>query len=367
MKQVQCLGAEDLQSTQSLPPDRGEREVSLLGNPRYTKKTRGPPDRGSSMQLYVGDTRNGYALGFRAAMEHIGLAAMIADNSKVFVKPNFTFPRHIPGVTTTPALLQEILRQLSETGAEVFVGESNGGYGSFTAEQAFAGHGLREICRETKTNLVNLSSIESEIYTRTVAGRQTSVRLPCFLVKDITLTVSVPVLKVHAMTTVSLSVKNLWGCCPLDLRLLEHAQLTRKLGLIAQLVKARIGIIDGTFGLDRHGPMEGNPRRMDVILAGDDLYALDWVVASMMGFNPKRIPHLQLIPPDLRESLAEHKIQSNARWEDVNWHFTLDLDAIDALSMYCFHSDLLSKIVFDSPLTRPIYAMLGRKPMKKLA
>src|SRR5438309_5464016 len=110
-----------------------------------------PPNRESSMKVYVGDSRNGYAEPLRATMEYVGIQKALVHGSKVFVKPNFTFPRYIPGVTTTPTLIREILGQLSETGAEVFVGESNGGYGSFTAEQAFVGHGLREMCRETKT------------------------------------------------------------------------------------------------------------------------------------------------------------------------------------------------------------------------
>src|SRR5256885_16670800 len=109
---------------------------------------------------------------------------------------------------------------------------------------------------------MNLSEMESRIYSQGVNGKTTSVRLPRFLVEDVGLTVSVPVLKVHAMTTVSLSVKNLWGCSPVDLRLLQHAQLRRKLRLIAELAKAKYGIIDGLYGLDEHGRMEGTPRNL---------------------------------------------------------------------------------------------------------
>ena len=194
-----------------------------------------------------------------------------------------------------------------------------------------------------------------------------SVQLPRFLVEEISFTISVPVLKVHAMTTVSLSVKNLWGCCPLNLRLLEHAQLDRKLHLIANLTKARFAIIDGSFGLDGHGPMEGSARRMDTIIGGDSLYGVDWATASMMGFDPKRIRHLRMIQPDIREALQENRVESNILWSTKNWEFSVNLNVIDALSLYCFHSDLLSTIVFDSPFTRPIYAVLGRKPMRKLA
>src|SRR5207245_635724 len=117
----------------------------------------------------------------KRAFDHIGLTESLSRVSKVFVKPNFTFPRYTPGVTTSPQFLKDLLGTIAEHTAEVFVGESNGGYGSFLASEAFAGHGLHEICRETKTTAVNLSDMESKIYSRKIAGKTTTVRLPRFL------------------------------------------------------------------------------------------------------------------------------------------------------------------------------------------
>ena len=45
--------------------------------------------------------------------------------------------------------------------------------------------------------------------------------------------ISLPVLKVHAATKVSMSIKNLWGCHPDTPRLLNHKNLAEKLTLIA--------------------------------------------------------------------------------------------------------------------------------------
>ncbi len=139
-------------------------------------------------------------------MDYIDLSKAIRGSPKIFVKPNLTFPRHVRGVTTSPDFLRDVLSLLSGYGSEVFVGESNGGYGSFLATEAFEGHGLEEICRETGTTLVNLSALDSAVYTKQIAGKRVSVRLPRFLVEDVNLTVSVPVLKVQAMTMVILSI-----------------------------------------------------------------------------------------------------------------------------------------------------------------
>jgi uncharacterized protein (DUF362 family) len=284
----------------------------------------------------------------------------------VFVKPNFTFPRPVPGVTTTRELLGDIVGLLAETGAEVFVGESNGGYGSFLASDSFAGHNLEELCKHSGATPVDLSKEQLGVYSEQIGGRRVTVRLPKFLVEEIDFTVSIPVLKVHAMTTVSLSIKNLWGCYPTDLRLLEHRELDRKLALISKLIKARFGIVDATFGLDDHGPMEGIPRFIGKFVAANDLLTLDLACAEMMGFEPASIRHLRNLAKFSNRKPVAYGFESNEDLSEHRMKFALHRDLIDSLSFACFHSNLLAKVVFDSPLTVPIYATLGRTPRRKL-
>src|SRR5438552_4386981 len=226
-------------------------------------------------RVYLGSATANREHDLRAAFEYVGMQRELSASPKIFVKPNFTFPRPIPGVTTSLDMLEAVLGLLVELGAEVFVGESNGGYGSFTASEAFAGQGLFEICRRTGAQPVDLSKEDLQEYSSVVGGREVSVRLARLLVDEVDFTISMPVLKVHAMTTVSLSMKNLWGCYPTDLRLLEHKDLDRKLALISKLLKARFGIVDATYGLDRHGPMEGERRFLGKFIASNDLVSLD--------------------------------------------------------------------------------------------
>src|SRR3989454_10180271 len=322
-------------------------------------------NRDLDARVYLGSSTANRERELRAAFEYIGLNKELSAPRKVFVKPNFTFPRPVSGVTTSRDMLEDTLKILSESGAEVFVGESNGGYGSFTAAEAFAGQDLFEMCRRTGAQPLDLSTEELREYSGVIGGKEVSVRLARLLVEEVNFTISLPVLKVHAMTTVSLSMKNLWGCYPTDLRLLEHKQLDRKLALISRLIKARFGIVDATYGLDKHGPMEGEARFLGKFIASNDLLALDTSCARMMGFNPKRILHLRNLMSYASQSTS-FVTTSNEDLSTYNWGFTLQRDFIDSLSFACFHSDLLAKIVFDSPLTRPIYATLGRKPRRKL-
>src|SRR2546427_8770188 len=318
-------------------------------------------------RIYIGSSTTNRERELRAAFDYIGLVTQLSAARKIFVKPNFTFPRPVSGVTTSRDMLEDTLGLLAESGAEVFVGESNGGYGSFTAAEAFAGQGLFDMCKRTGAQPLDLSKEELKEYSGEVGGKTVSVRLARLLVEEVDFTISLPVLKVHAMTTVSLSMKNLWGCYPTDLRLLEHKELDRKLVLISRLTKARFGVVDALYGLDGHGPMEGEARALGKFIASNDLVVLDIACARMMGFNPMEILHLRNLLEFAAGTRKVPTFESNEDLTNYKWDFRLGRNVIDSLSFACFHSDLLAKVVFDSPFTTPIYSVLGRKPRRKLA
>src|SRR5207249_10419748 len=116
-------------------------------------------------KLFAGDSDVNRTKRLEEAFAFVGLDDALSGSAKVFVKPNFTFPRPLPGVTTSTEVLRDVLALLSETGAEVFVGESNGGYGSFLASEAFEGHGLYQLCRQTKAQPIDLSKQETRTYS----------------------------------------------------------------------------------------------------------------------------------------------------------------------------------------------------------
>jgi len=138
----------------------------------------------------------------------------VKTDSTVFVKPNFTFPYFKEGITTRPELLKNLLEILKDRAASVIVGESDGGNHSFSADVAFEGHNMHEICRETGVELVNLSKRPSRIVEDKIQGKKVKVLLPELLLDEIDCFISVPVLKVHVMTGVTLSINNRWGCNP---------------------------------------------------------------------------------------------------------------------------------------------------------
>jgi len=108
----------------------------------------------------------------RDSVSFVGWEDQVKNDDTVFIKPNFTYPFYKEGITTNPIVLQSLLEVLKDRASRVIVGESDGGNHSFTADQAFIGHGMREICRETGAELVNLSTLPSRDIEETIQGKK---------------------------------------------------------------------------------------------------------------------------------------------------------------------------------------------------
>jgi uncharacterized protein (DUF362 family) len=100
---------------------------------------------------------------------------------RVAVKPNLTYPRHKEGVTTSPEVLETVVAALRGAGNEVFVVESDGGYGAWTCEAAMEGHGIHALCERHGAKAVSLTkepSIPLEFRRR---GRRVEIPFPRML------------------------------------------------------------------------------------------------------------------------------------------------------------------------------------------
>src|SRR5271167_1647680 len=82
-----------------------------------------------------------------SALEWLDWRSIVAPNARVSIKPNLTYPTYKPGVTTSPAAVEAMIRALSSRTRNINVVESDGGSYSWPAEEAFIGHGIPEICR----------------------------------------------------------------------------------------------------------------------------------------------------------------------------------------------------------------------------
>lgn len=237
----------------------------------------------------------------RRALELIRAEEMVSTEDTVLIKPNYiTAKDPSTGVTTDPLVVEELIRFAKRCGAKsITVGDGGAG----DTERAFDTVGLRDIVSRLGVNLIDLNR-----------DRRARVRIPGALslnevdiartAIDSTCMFNVPSLKVHHMALVTLCMKNLMGVVLPKGSM--HAELHAKLVDLASLLKPRINVIEGIVGSELD-EVDGNPVRMDVIIAGTDIVATDAVGAMVMGIDPKKVTHIQLAS---KRGLGVGKIQN---------------------------------------------------------
>lgn len=254
-------------------------------------------------KVFISRVTTAYEEQLQQALAYIEWEKLVPRGARVFFKPNLTYPTPKAGVTTTPGFIETVLQIFSQRTSRLIVGESDGGYRGWPAEMAFNSHGLPEICRRYGARLVNLSRLPCAMVAIKLPGEIRKLNLPSLLLDEVDVFVTLPVPKIHQVTVMSGAIKNQWGCIPDNMRLINHPYFDEMILEINRLVRARMALADGTFFLNRSGPMQGDPVRMDLLIASDNIGALDRILCQIMGLDITRVRYLNLacqkgwIPP----------------------------------------------------------------------
>ena len=292
----------------------------------------------------------------KSALHWLDAGKAIQTDSRVFIKPNFTYPTYREGITTSPAMIEALVAALHDYTIHITIGESDGGADVWTADLTFSGHGLDQLVSKYGVKLVNLSRVPTEKQVVTVDGKSEAVVLPSLLLHDVDVFITVPVPKIHAMTRVSLGFKNQWGCLPDAKRLRDHYRFPRAVLAINKLLQPKFAVYDGTYFLDRTGPMDGDAVRMDLLIAANDVGAGDLVCLRIMNLEAEQVEHYRLarkegmVPPSLD---AVELNQSILPFCERRFH--LERTMKDYITLAIFRNRLATKIFYDSKLARPAH------------
>jgi uncharacterized protein (DUF362 family) len=294
----------------------------------------------------------------RTALEWLKWEEWLHADSRVFIKPNLTWPKHIPGVTTTPQAIEAAVAALAGRTRRITIGESDGGYHSFRAEEAFQGHGVYDIAKKYNVRVVNLSREAVREISDTVGGRMVKVVLPVLLLEETDVFITLPVPKVHVMTGVSLGIKNQWGCNPSTMRLMEHPQFDAKIVAINRRLNPK-AIVDGTFFLDGVGPLSGEAVRKNLLMAGAPVGAVDAACCEVMGIDPDTIRYLRLAKSGGLTPPSGTDVPSNrpiAPFRDRV--FSTHRAFMDWVSLVGFRSPFFTWLFWGSPLAGVFHNVL---------
>ena len=302
------------------------------------------------------------------ASQEIGLDSEARSVRKVFIKPNLTYPEYKQGVTTRRELVSALIAALVLMNPElnIYVGEGEGGYNSFSMDDAFAKMGYAKLQEEfPQVSMVNLSKVPAKKMTLDTAQGPYNIELPAMLCEEIDFSISCPVPKVHCMTKITLSYKNLWGCIPDTFRLKNHYMFDCLISKIADVLKFKYAFLCGKYGLDTNGPMVGDPVEINWFAASNSLGAFDRVVSKMMGFDWEKVGHLKkaseygFIP-------ERNGIKVIGDPDRLKRKFVLKRESWNYPALIAFHSRWLTHLFYFSVLSKPLHDimyMFRKRPM----
>ncbi len=277
----------------------------------------------------------------------------------MFIKPNLTWKRPIPGVTVTPAFLRALVEALLPATRNITIGEAEGGQACFQAEEAFESHGLYDLQREYGIRVVNLSKCPHETARARVGGDLVAIDLPSLLLREIDVFITVPVPKVHAMTRVSLAFKNQWGCLGDKMRVTQHPRFAPVILAINKLLRPRLCFCDGTYFLDHTGPMTGEPIPMNLLVAADDIGAASLACCEVMRIDPMGVPHYRLARAEGMFPRYRREIEFNRPPEQfAGRRFRLRRSAVNYVQLAAFKIAALNRASYDSAWADPIHEAL---------
>jgi len=246
-----------------------------------------------------------------------GIEEVTRNKQKIMLKPNLVSDD--PNSTTKPVVIKTLAQMMKKAGKDVCIGEgsaaasginadANGVYFTRKSElldkiqqQVFDRLGYSDLARELGITLVNLHT--GELVDVEVPEAHFFKKLTIHKsLREIDMLCSVPMMKTHALASVTLGLKNMIGLYPgtayCSVRSCVHSEAEQggSPGVayeILDMVKANklgLTVIDGSMAMEGEGPSNGKLVKMDLIIAGTNPLATDMVAAAIMGFEHSEVP-----------------------------------------------------------------------------
>jgi len=225
------------------------------------------------------------------ALDLVDFKSAIAGFHTALIKVNFICEKTWDtGATTDPIVAEAIWKKLNEQGLKAYVVESDATITS--ADKAFLRSGMKEMCDRNGIEFINLRHVKDKIKLQVPDGAALrNIKLPRIVTESAV--ISAAKLKTHAATTVTLGMKNMFGLLPDKFKGKYHAMgISNVVVDINAVVKPVLTVVDGFIGMEGNGPVDGDPVKMDLIVAGKDVVAVDATCSRVMGFDPHKIKHI---------------------------------------------------------------------------
>ena len=229
--------------------------------------------------------------------EGLRLFPINVTGKTVVLKPNLV--DYIPGnaINTHPLLVLAAAESFRRLGAKSVLVAEGPGHQRDT-QLVLSQSGYQQSLRDEKIRFVDLN--RDELIRTPLRAGYTGMKdlwLPR-TVLEADFLVSMPKIKAHHWSGVTLSMKNMFGVVPgarygWPKNILHWKGIQESILDLCATVPIRFVIADGIVAMEGNGPLNGTPRSLSKIVLADDPVAADATCARLMGFHPDRVGHIR--------------------------------------------------------------------------
>ena len=227
----------------------------------------------------------------------LSLFPLNVKGKTVVLKPNLV--DYIPGsaINTNPLLVLAAAESFRRLGAKSVVVAEGPGHQRDT-QLVLSQTGYQQSLRDQRIRFVDLN--RDDLIRSPLRACYTGMKdlwLPR-TVLEADFLVSMPKIKTHHWSGVTLSMKNMFGVVPgarygWPKNILHWKGIQKSILDLCATAPIHFVIADGIVAMEGNGPLNGTPRPLGKIVLADDPVAADATCSRLMGFEPDRIVHIR--------------------------------------------------------------------------
>lgn len=219
-----------------------------------------------------------------------GMGAIVKPGDRVLLKPNLlTGSRPGHECITRPELVAAVAQQVIAAGGKPFMGDSPA-FGS--AKGVARTNGYLPMLQDLNIPVVEFHghryAVESDNFDHLRLSKEAM---------DADVVINLPKVKSHCQLTMTMGVKNLFGCVPGKMKAWWHLEAGKDrdrfgemLVQTANAIAPNLTILDGIIAHQGNGPSGGEARPLGILAASANVFALDCALLDLLQVNPDTVP-----------------------------------------------------------------------------
>ncbi|MHA1230807.1 MAG: DUF362 domain-containing protein [Candidatus Helarchaeota archaeon] len=191
------------------------------------------------------------------------------------------------------------IREKINPDAKIYLVEADAS--AMKTKYAFIMLGARKFAKEHNVELYNLSTPEDrQSAIVKVNGKEIEITYSKKL-DEMDYVINVAKLKFHRQTGITCALKNIFGAISYPRKFKYHQEKTLHHAIAAAnaVIKPDIHIVDGIIALGSY------PKKMNVIIGGDNPINVDVISSKIIGYKPSRIKHIKYAKRIIKKSKSK--------------------------------------------------------------